>query len=296
MLEWPEHRTRDLQREGGISGDEHSHLIVLQGPSFGDVYYLEGDALVLGSDPFRADVVIRDIEVELEHAKVYRTADGDYSLKDLGTGEPTVVNDETIADERPLSCGDRIKLGDSVLEFIERDPTKEEFHRRIQRLINQDYLTGLLAKNRFDEKFEQSLEFCDEEGYPLSVLMADIDNLKEINDTYGHLLGEFVVGEIGRIIQESFDSEELYATRFGGDEYQAILPRLDKQEAINVAEEIRRRIEEYVFERDGVCANPTISLGAASYPEDGTTPDALTEAADEALYRAKGAGGNTVCK
>ena len=103
--------------------------------------------------------------------------------------------------------------------------------------------------------------------------MADIDNLKQINDTYGHLFGEFVVGEVGRIIQDSLHSEELYATRFGGDEYQAILPRLDKEEAVEVAEEIRRRVEEYVFERDGVCANPTISLGAASYPEDGATRD-----------------------
>lgn len=295
MLEWYEPRAERQQREDDISEDEHSHLVVLQGPSFGDVYYLEGDALVLGSDPFQADVVIRDIEVEPEHAEVYRT-DGGCFLKDLGTGEPTVVNEETIEDERRLSCGDRIKLGDSVLEFIERDPTKEEFHRRIQRLINQDYLTGLLAKNRFDEKFGRSLEFCDEEGYPLSVLMADIDNLKEINDTYGHLLGEFVVGEIGRIIQDSLHSEELYATRFGGDEYQAILPRLDKEESIEVAEEIRHRVEEYVFERDGVRANPTISLGISSYPEDGATRDALTEAADNALYRAKDTGGNTVCK
>lgn len=270
--------------------------MVLQGPSFGDVYYLDKEKLVLGSDPFRADMVIRDIEVELEHAKVYHSSDGGYFLEDLGSGDPLTVNEEAIEVERPLSCGDRIKLGDSVLEFIEHDPIKEEFHRKIQRLISQDYLTGLLAKNRFDEKFEQSLEICGEEGCPLSVLMADIDNLKNINDTYGHLLGEFVVGEVGRIIQKSFHSEELYATRFGGDEYQAVLPRLDKEEALKVAEEIRRHVEVYAFEREGVFANPTISLGAASFPADGDTRDTLTEAADEALYRAKGDGGNTVHK
>ena len=217
-------------------------------------------------------------------------------MRDLGSGEPVTVNEETVKEKRSLCCGDRITLGNSVLEFVERDPLKEEFYRKIQRLINRDYLTGLLAKNRFEEKFEQSLEVCDEEGYPLSVLMADIDNLKSINDTYGHLLGEFVVGEIGRIVRESLFSEESYATRFGGDEYQAVLPRLTKEEALEVAEEIRRRVEEYVFERDGVCANPTISLGAASYPEDGADRDTLTEAADEALYRAKSTGGNAVRK
>ena len=294
MLESYEPHTKRRQREEGISRDEQSHLVVLQGPSFGDVYYLHGGSLVLGNDPFRADIVVRDIEVEPEHAEISHTTSGGYALRDLGTGEPTIVNEEAIEGERRLSCGDRITLGDSMIEFIEQDPVKEEFHRKIQRLINQDYLTGLLAKNRFDKKFEQSLEACDDEGYPLGVLMADIDNLKKINDTYGHLLGEFVVGEIGRIIQDSLHSEELYATRFGGDEYQMILPRLDKEEALEVAEKIRRRIEDYVFEREGVCANPTISFGAASYPEDGATPATLTEAADNALYRAKGAGGNTV--
>ncbi len=296
MLEWHKPRTDRRQREDNISGDEQSHLVVLQGPSFGDVYYLDGDSFVLGSNPFRADIVVRDIEVEPEHAEISYLPDGGYVLKDLGTGEPTVVNEEAIEDERPLTYGDRITLGDSMLEFIEYNPIKEEFHRKMQRLINQDYLTGLLAKNRFEEKFEQSLKVCEDEGHPLSVLMADIDNLKKINDTYGHLLGEFVVGEIGCIVQDSLHSEELYATRFGGDEYQAILPRLTKKEALEVAEEIRRRVEEYAFEREGVCANPTISLGAASYPEDGTTRDALTEAADNALYRAKHAGGNAVCK
>ena len=284
-----------MGREKHISGVGKPHLVVLQGPSFGDIYYLDGEELVLGSDPFHADIVVRDVEVGLEHVRLCDVGEG-YAIRDLGTGKPTTVNGRSVNEARILSCGDRLSIGDSVLEFVDHDPVKEEFHRKMQRLISQDYLTGLLAKNRFDALFEQSLEACEDEGYPLGVLMADIDNLKEINDTYGHLLGEFVVGEVGRILRESLHSDELYATRFGGDEYQAILPRLTKEEAIDVAEEIRHRVEEYAFEREGVCANPTISLGAASYPEDGAGPEALTEAADKALYRAKRAGGNTVCE
>lgn len=296
MLEWHKPRAERRKREGYISGDEQSHLVVLQGPSFGDVYFLDEASLVLGSNPFKADIVVRDIEVELEHARIHPDPEGGYLLEDLGTGKPTIVNEEAIDEERSLSCGDRITLGDSVIEFVEQDPIKAEFHRRMQRQISEDYLTGLVAKNRFDEKFEQSLQICKDEDYPLGVLMADIDNLKKINDTYGHLLGEFVVSEVGRIIQKSLHSEELYATRFGGDEYQTILPRFSKEEALDVAEEIRDRVEEYVFEREEVSADPTISLGVASYPEDGSTRDALTEAADNALYRAKRAGGNAVCE
>ena len=282
-------------KEEDISEGGQPHLVVLRGPSFGDIYYLNGERLVLGSDPFKADIVVRDIEVEPEHVRICGSEEG-YVIRDLGTGEPTTVNGELVEETCRLRCGDRIFIGDSVLEFVERDPLKEAFHKNMQRMISQDYLTGLLAKNRFDERFAQSVEISRENDHPLSTLMADIDNLKKINDTYGHLLGEFVVGEIGRIIYECLHSDELFATRFGGDEYQVVLPGLTKAEALDIAEKIRRSIEEYVFEQDGVFANPTLSLGVASYPGDGDDKDELTRAADEALYRAKRAGGNTVCK
>lgn len=263
----------------------------MKGPSFGDIYYLEEDASVLGSDPFKADLIVRDVEVESIQAKVLVDhQSGGYILQSLEGA--TSVNGQQVEESCSLECGDRIFVGDSVLEFVERDHLREHFHRNIQRLINQDHLTGLLAKNRFDEQFEHSLEFVRERDLPLSVLMCDIDNLKKINDSYGHLLGEFTVAEIGRLIQESLDSEDAYATRFGGDEYQVVLPNLIKSEAVEVAEEIRARIEEYVFEHDSVLANPTLSLGVATYPEDGDERGELTRAADEALYRAKAAGGN----
>jgi diguanylate cyclase (GGDEF)-like protein len=196
--------------------------------------------------------------------------------------------------ERPLSDGDRIFVGDSVLEYSYGDPVKADFHGALHRLVSRDYLTGLLVKNRFDTEFEHRLEATSSAGQHLSVLMADIDNLKKVNDAHGHLLGEYVVGEIGRIIGELHDDESRQATRFGGDEYQTILPGLSKGEALEVAEEIRRRVEDHTFEERGATVHPTLSLGVATYPEDGETRAALTRAADEALYRAKRAGGNTV--
>jgi two-component system cell cycle response regulator len=284
-----------MEREDVILADERPHLIVLRGPSLGDFFALEEEDLVLGSDPFRADVIVRDVEVSPRHARIQREpASGEYVIRDLGPGREIIVNDEALEGERWLSDGDRISLGDSVLEFSHGDPVRADFHGALHRLISRDYLTGLLVKNRFDEEFEHCLETTSPEGQPVSVLMADIDNLKKINDAHGHLLGEYVVGEIGRIIGALHEEEGRQATRFGGDEYQTILPGLSKEEAIEVAGEIRRRIEDHAFERDGVCANPTLSLGVATYPEDGETRAALTRVADEALYRAKRAGGNTV--
>jgi two-component system cell cycle response regulator len=295
MLEWIATLMSIMGREDAILADERPHLVVLRGPSLGDFFALEGEGLVLGSDPFRADIVVRDVEVSPRHAGIYRKSGGGYFIRDLGAGEGTAVNEEVLGGERALSDGDRISLGDSVLEFSCGDPVRADFHGALHRLISRDYLTDLLVKNRFDEEFEHCLESASAEGRQVGVLMADIDNLKKINDAHGHLLGEFVVGEIGRIIGELHEEEGRQATRFGGDEYQTILPGLSKEETLEVAEEIRRRIEDHDFEREGVSPRPTLSLGVSSYPEDGATRAALTRAADEALYRAKRSGGNTVC-
>jgi diguanylate cyclase (GGDEF)-like protein len=95
---------------------------------------------------------------------------------------------------------------------------RADFHGALHRLVSRDYLTGLLVKNRFDTEFEHHLEAMSSADQPLSVLMSDIDNLKKVNDAHGHLLGEYVVGEIGRIVGELHENEGRQATRFGGDE------------------------------------------------------------------------------
>ncbi|HEX2729124.1 MAG TPA: GGDEF domain-containing protein [Rubrobacteraceae bacterium] len=284
-------------KEDAISADEKPHLVVLAGPGLGDFYVLGGDDVVLGNDPFHADMVVRDIDVEPRHAEIRQEPrSGEYILRGLVPERVVSVNGVSLGgggNGHKLSEGDRISLGDSILEFS-RDPVWASFHHELHRLINLDYLTGLLAKNRFDEEFEHYLEQARLQKFPVSTLMADIDNLKKINDAHGHLLGEFVVGEIGRIIGEVHEEEGRQATRFGGDEYQTCLPHLTKPEAREIAEEVRRRVETYPFERDGATVAPTLSLGVATCPEDGTTRAELTRAADEALYRAKRAGGNTV--
>lgn len=267
------------------------HFVVLEGPSFGDVCRLEGEDLILGSDPFRSDLVIRDATVEARHAEVLSAPEG-YMVRDLSGS--TRVNRDEMEGEHPLSNGDRVFVGSSVLEFCCGDPIKARFHDSLNRLINEDYLTGLLSKSRFNEEFEHSLAAARADRQPLSTLMADIDNLKKINDAHGHLVGEYAVGEIGRLIGSLHHTGGRFATRFGGDEYQSILPGLLKQDALRLAEKLRRTVEEYVFKHDGARANPTLSIGVASCPQDGDTPEALTRAADEALYRAKSVGGNTV--
>jgi two-component system cell cycle response regulator len=284
------------ETENNVARTNRAHFVVLQGPGLGDFFEITDDELVVGSDPFRADIVVRDIEVEPRHAEVYREPGG-YVVRGVGAAKDIALNGEVIRESGCgylLSDGDRLHMGDSVLEFSHQDEIKASFYEQLHHLVNRDHLTGLFSKDRFDREFEHRLEAMADEGRPLSVLMADIDGLKEVNDAHGHLLGEFVVGEIGRIIGALHEDEGRSATRFGGDEYQTILPDLSKEEAVRVAEEIRRSIEAHAFEREGTTARTTISIGVASYPEDGITRQELTRAADAALYRSKRAGGNAV--
>ena len=95
MLESVETVMASREREDVILANERPHLIVLRGPSLGDFFALEGEALVLGSDPFRADVVVRDVEVSPRHAKIRREPGG-YVIRDLGAGREISVNDQVL--------------------------------------------------------------------------------------------------------------------------------------------------------------------------------------------------------
>src|SRR5215211_1129443 len=214
------------ETDSDVAVTNRPHLVVLQGAGLGDFFEITDDGLVVGSDPFRADIVVRDVEVEPRHAEVFRNPGG-YVVRGVGTGKEISLNGEIMEGcGRLLSDGDRIHMGDSVLEFSYQDEIKASFYEQLHHLVNRDHLTGLYSKERFDREFEHRLEVTAAEGRPLSVLMADIDSLKKINDAHGNLLGEFVVGEIGHIIGALHEEEGRCATRFGGDEYQSILPDL----------------------------------------------------------------------
>jgi diguanylate cyclase (GGDEF)-like protein len=121
----------------------------------------------------------------------------------------------------------------------------------------------------------------------------DLDGIKKINDTHGHLFGAYTIGEAGRIIGRIIEGRGI-GSRFGGDEFLAALPSLDRAAAAAVAEEIRLAIAHHPFQREGVQLFPGISIGVGSYPEDATSQEALFEHADKALYRAKQGGKNRV--
>ena len=168
-------------------------------------------------------------------------------------------------------------------------------HERLAEQAVTDDLTGIPNHRHFSEWIERELARIDRFGGELSLVLLDVDNFKAVNDTYGHLQGDRVLSGLGRVLrEESRDIDE--AARYGGEEFVLALPGTDAEGAIEVAERLRRRIEETQIraEPGGATITVTASLGVASMPQDGSDPRSLIAAADAALYRAKRFGKNRV--
>jgi diguanylate cyclase (GGDEF)-like protein len=158
-----------------------------------------------------------------------------------------------------------------------------------------DGKTGVSNARHFGTLFTAEFERARRFNRPLAFIMADLDLLRDINNTYGHLAGDTVLTGIGRVIRTTIRDYDV-AGRFGGEEFAVVLPEADLLEAQMVAERLRQAVAATRFEV-ATSAQPlqvTMSLGVACFPADATTPTDLTHAADVAVYQAKASGRNRV--
>jgi len=236
--------------------------------------------------------MIDDPAVSRLHVEVgYDSLSHVYVVNDLGSSNGTLVNGKTTK-SLVLGEGDKIIIGHTVLRFSWIDAVDLVFHGEVERLINIDGLTGLVVKRRFDEEFNRHVAVALRDGSPLSMLMMDMDDLKRINDTYGHPFGAHAISETGSIIKTVISSKGL-ASRFGGDEFMAFLPNISVEPAREIAEEIRCNVEQHSYEKDFVRFSLTISIGLSELKENDTS-ETLLKRADDALYVSKKSGRNRV--
>lgn len=266
-------------------------LVVLSGDQVGQRVAVDR-TLIVGRDP-DAGLTLTDSLASWQHARLEDRGDS-WTLMDLGSTNGTFVNGERI-DEVALKPNDRAAFGNTIVSFELQDSVTQAYGEVVERLLNIDDLSGLLVRRKFDLDFSALVEAVKIQGQPLGLLVMDLDGVKRINDTHGHLFGAHVIGEAGRLIGRIIEERGI-ACRFGGDEYLAALPGCDGDAAAAIAEEIRLAVAAYHFERDGIVLKPGISIGVASMPADGTSAEVLFQRADEALYRAKQAGKNRVCR
>jgi diguanylate cyclase (GGDEF)-like protein len=169
-------------------------------------------------------------------------------------------------------------------------------HQKTEELTIVDELTGIYNYRFFSQKLSEEIKRAERYKQSLSLLMIDIDWFKRCNDTYGHLFGNRVLTELAQRIKDSVRDVDV-VSRYGGEEFTVILPQTNKKYAQMIGERIRHQVEssDFVVEENGVKVGVTVSLGVATYPENGTTAEQLVEKVDQALYLAKGKGKNMVC-
>lgn len=166
---------------------------------------------------------------------------------------------------------------------------------KLQHEAQTDSKTGLLNIRYFNQQFDEMLERAKRLNRPLSIMMADLDFLRRINNNYGHLAGDLVLIGVSKIIANTVRGKDIVG-RFGGEEFAILLPDTDQEEAFEVAEAIRLAIAAHHFDvpTSQTPLQVTMSLGVACYPEDANTATDLLHQADVAVYQAKMDGRNRV--
>lgn len=257
---------------------------------FGRRYVLASEALSLGRGSENV-VVLENDSVSRRHARIERRQGG-FSIMDLDSTNGTYVND-TLVTEHALKPGDQIKIGDTILKFLSGSDVEVQYHETIYKMTIVDGLTGANNKRYLLEALEREVQRAKRYKRPLSFLMLDVDHFKNINDSFGHLAGDYVLKELATAIRTRLRPDDVLG-RYGGEEFGSILPETGPEGAMTIAEELRRLIEEQRFVFDSEPIPVTISIGVACYQE-GQDVEGLVKAADERLYKAKHAGRNRVC-
>jgi diguanylate cyclase (GGDEF)-like protein len=163
-------------------------------------------------------------------------------------------------------------------------------------LSHTDSLTGLWNHGYFQYLLQEEIERARASRTPLSLIMLDIDDFKVYNDTLGHQSGDNILRELAIFIKNHSRKMD-YTCRYGGEEFTIILPQTDKNEAFLIAERLRVDVERHRFTHQEILPNKnlTISVGLASFPDDGASPAEIITYSDKALYSAKHKGKNKTC-
>lgn len=275
-------------------------LLVQRGPRIGDWYlFPEGrDRVVVGRD-HEAEFRVVDASVSRQHARfVVETPESGLPqlfVEDMGSTNGTRVGRKRVSGRTLLHEGDLIGLGDIVLRYRLMDSEDRAFQEDIAQQVKnarKDPLTRLFSRRYLDDQLPGLIKAHRRNEQAISLLIADIDHFKSINDSHGHMVGDEVLWRVAEAIRSSVRMADS-PVRYGGEEFCVILPGTPLREALHVAERIRGAVEalDLAVVRPGL--RSTVSIGVAELA-DGEEQTDWMQRADIGLYKAKNDGRNQV--
>lgn len=167
----------------------------------------------------------------------------------------------------------------------------KRYIENINEIAFSDELTLLYNRRYVNDRLPVDILNCSMNRLPVSVIMADLDFFKNINDSYGHITGDLILKEFGKILKDSLRYGRDWAARFGGEEFLICLPGADSDKALKIAERIRKKVQNKIFSYEGNNFNITCSFGVCTKNEDISYLEFI-ECADKKLYTAKKTGRN----
>jgi diguanylate cyclase (GGDEF)-like protein len=278
---------------GRIPAEVPECLIVIYGENLGKKFELVDDIITIGREPDNTIVLASD-SVSRKHARIEKIQNQRF-IVDLGSTNGTLVNDVPVKARARLESGCLIKIGETIFRFIAGDHIEALYFEEIYKVMVTDGLTQCANKRALEDFLEREMARARRHKRPLSVVMMDLDHFKEVNDNYGHLVGDTVLREVAHVIKQRVRREELFA-RYGGEEFVAVLPETPREGALEFAEAIRKIVEAIrIVVENNETIKVTMSLGVATFdPEQHQGVSDLIKSADRNLYIAKSKGRNCV--
>ncbi|MDD5308352.1 MAG: GGDEF domain-containing protein [Deltaproteobacteria bacterium] len=276
-------------------GEKLACLVLLGGLDMGRVIPVGPSGIIIGRSE-RCHLVVRDDGVSREHVHVAVDGSDGVLVRDLGSTNGTYVGGRRI-DEARLHSGDKLFVGRStVLKFVVQDPVDLTYQKKIFESSTHDHLTGVFNRRYFSEKMVADISFGQRHDLPLSLLMLDIDHFKQINDRYGHDVGDEVLRVFTQTVAAAIRTEDVLA-RYGGEEFVIIAQGTNMAGALALGERIRHEISNRLVwaATPGVDIKLTVSTGVATMrPGARVEAESLISTVDANMYTAKKSGRNRV--
>lgn len=283
--------TRGLDERSASAGQ--ACLVVFYGQNIGRRYFLDKNEQIIGRSD-SANIQVDQESVSRQHCRVLDIS-GHNRLIDLGSTNGTFVNDRQVT-ECDLRDGDLIRVGQTIFKYLSGSNIESKYHEEIYRLTTIDGLTQAYNRRYFMETIERELNRALRYGRLLSLVMFDIDRFKRINDTYGHLAGDYVLREIAGIVSQNIRREDVFC-RYGGEEFSLILPEIDRESAYQVCEKLRQKVEQhpFVFANENIPVTISLGIRTTADGDQGSNVTQFIADADARLFDAKQQGRNRTC-
>lgn len=284
----------DMPVSGIKARPRHPHLVIFIGADSGKRFELKPGKMTIGRDP-AADITIDDEWASRIHAAIDWT-DGVIRIMDNGSTNGVYV-DYRKTESAILAQGVPVQIGHSVMKIDFKDAAEVRLENDLWHNACIDGLTGISNRQHFLQRAEEEYSYARRNGMPVGLIMIDIDRFKEVNDTYGHQMGDSVLNQFAGVINRVKRKEDIFA-RYGGEEF-VIIPcgQIHRDEVFGFCERIRKAIETSEFRFGDTSIRITASFGFHTRKIAKNTRvepliNAMIKKADGALYNAKEKGRN----